>query len=914
MVICPHCKTPNPDSAANCSQCNTPVSISLSETLEGADPGALSVGGDLGPRYHIEALLGEGGMGRVYKAYDRELNRTIAIKVVREGMMGDAKALSRFKQELLLASKVSHKHILRIHDLGEVNGLKFITMAYVEGQDLHQLIRENPKLPLERVVDFATQLADALAAAHAEGVVHRDLKPQNILVDKADQLYVSDFGLARSVAEGAVGMTQTGVFLGTPRYMSPEQAEAKPTDGRSDLYAYGLILYEMVTGDVPFSGKTTLELMYQRVRERPKSPKALNPALPNWLVAIIMRCLERDPAARYQNAYEILADLKTSGTQGGTSRVFSRTGSSIQIALPQFASRRWVWAAAGVAAAIAIAASIPRVRHSIFGPKGPTARSAVAGVPPLSTGRFVAVLPLQVLGDSSQLDYVAKGIEEALSAKLFQLKDVRVAPEEAADQAKQNQPLPKIARVLGANLIVHGTLQGAGDKIRVVMNLDDVPDGKTVWSKEFDGVTGDLFTIEDQIYTQLVAGLDVNPTSDELASAETRPTDNIAAYDLYLRGRNALRGHDSQSIQSALDYFDQAVKSDARFALAYTGVADASLRMYKIKKDPFWTQKALVAAQQAQQLNDKLPEVHATLGSVYRATGKYSESIAELKRALALAPNSDDFYRRLGDVYLGSGDAPQALDAYQKAVKLNPYYWVDENALGAAYAQVGDYQKARQAFQQVAVLEPDVDAGFENIGNMYLQQGQYQESIPYFQKALQVEPYFSTYTNLGTSYFMLKEYPQAVGMFEKAVELNPNDADVILNLADAYSGLAEKDKARTAYQRTISTGFKQLETNPQDANVMSDIGLAYAKTGNASQAVSFIRQARSIDKGNVSYVYAQAEIEAILGRKSDALNNLREALEKHYPAMYAAGDNDLKSLTTDPEFSALLKQYSTAKQ
>jgi eukaryotic-like serine/threonine-protein kinase len=884
-----------------------------SETIETIDRSAIQIGDDFGPRYHIEALLGQGGMGRVYKAYDRELNRTVALKVVREGMMGDANTLSRFKQELVLASKISHKHILRIHDLGEVNGVKFITMAYVDGQDLYQIIRLNPILPLERMVNFATQLADALAAAHAEGVVHRDLKPQNILVDQNDQTFISDFGLAKSLAEGAVGMTQTGAFLGTPRYMSPEQAEGKPTDERSDLYAYGLILYEMATGDVPFAGKSTLELMYQRVREKPKNPKLANPALPNWLAAIIMRCLEKDPDARYQNAYEILADLKTSEPRPGKSRVFSRSGPSIQIALPELASRRWIWIAGSVAATLILVAAIPRVRHSILGHRESRGPSTLSGVPPLASGRFIAVLPLQILGNASQLDYVAKGIEEALSAKLFQLKDVRVTPVDAADQVNQKEPLPKIARALGVNLLVQGVLQTAGDKIRVVVNLEDVADGKMIWSREFDGVAGDLFTLEDQIYSQLVAGLNVNPTTDELASAESRPTDNIAAYDLYLRGRNSLRGHDNKSIQSALDYFDQAVKSDPRFALAYTGLADASLRMYKIRKDPLWTQKALVAAQQAQQLNDKLPEVHATLGSVYRTTGKYSESIAELKRALSFAPNSDEFYRRLGDVYFDKGDDAQALEAYQRAVKLNPYYWVNENSLGAAYAQMADYPKALQAFQQVAVLEPDIDAGFENVGNIYLQQGQYQQSIPYFQKALQIEPYFSTYSNLGTSYFQLKQYSQAVEMFEKAVELNPNDADVILNLADAYRDLGQQDKARVTYLRTITTGFKELETNPQDANVMSDIALAYAKSGNAAEALSFIRQARGIDKDNVSYVYAEAEVNAILGRTSAALNSLRMALEKHYPAEYAVGDEDLKSLNGEPEFAALIKQYTTRK-
>lgn len=881
-------------------------------TMRITDPTVITPGSDFGPRYHIEALLGQGGMGRVYRAHDKELDRTIAIKVVRPGAMGESDALGRFKQELVLASKISHKNILRIHDLGEVNGMKFITMAYVEGQDLYQIMKDNPKLPLERVVKFATQLAGALAAAHAEDVVHRDLKPQNILVDKSDQVYISDFGLAKSFAEGAVGMTQTGAFLGTPRYMSPEQVEGKPTDGRSDLYAYGLILYEMVTGDVPFVGDSSLAVMYQRIKERPKNPKLINPSAPNWLVQIIMRCLEKDPADRYQNAYEILADLNASQSPSG-SRSISRSGSSIQIQLPEFASRRWIWVAGGVVALMILALAIPPVRHMIFGVRGKAGTSSVAGVPPLSSGRFVAVLPLQILGDSSQFDYVAKGIEEALSAKLFQLKDIRVTPSEAADQVDQKQPLPKIARSLGANLLVQGMLQASGDKIRIIMNLEDVADGKRLWSKEFDGVVGDLFTLEDQIYNQLVAGLNVNATSDELASAAARPTDNVAAYDLYLRGRNSLRGHDEKSYQSALDFFDQALKADPRFTLAYAGIADASLRMNSIKKDSLWTEKALAAAQQAQQLNDKLPEVHATLGSVYTATGKYAEAVVELNRALSLAPNSDDFYRRLGNVYLDSGDIARALEAFQKAVKLNPYYWANYNALGKGYFHQADYSKALQAFQQVTVLEPDIDIGYENVGNVYILQSNYQESIPYFQKALQIRPNFSTYSNLGTSYLFLKQYSNAVEMFEKAVALNPNDTMMVLNLADAYRGSGQQDKARATYQQAVTVGFKELQTNPQNADVKAEMALAYAKIGNAAEAQNFIGEARGIDKNNVNYIYYEALIDAQLGRSADALKMLREAFDKHYPAEFAAGDDDLKSLNGNPEFTSLIKQYSQKK-
>ena len=890
--------------------------LSDSATIVAVDPTALRPGTDFGPRYRIDALLGEGGMGRVYKAHDKELDRTVAIKVVRQGIADEASVMARFKQELILASKISHKNILRIHDLGEVAGMKFITMAFVEGHDLHHLIRENGKLPIERALKFAQQLAGALAAAHAEDVVHRDLKPQNILVDANDQVYIADFGLAKSFAEGAIGMTQTGAFLGTPRYMSPEQVEGKPTDGRSDLYSYGLILFEMLTGDVPFTGESTIKVMYQRIQEKPKNPRALNPEVPVWLDRIVMRCLEKDPNARYQNAYEVLADLQGAQSATGISRTgISRGGASIQIQLPVFANRRWIWIVSGAVVAVLILAfSIPPVRHIIFRGGGEKAgTSAVSGVPPISSGRFVAVLPLQIVGDASQVGYVAQGIQEALSAKLFQMKDVRVTPNEATDGVDQKQPLQKIARSLGANLIVQGMLQSSGDKIRVILNLEDIADGKRLWSGQFDGVVGDLFTVEDQIYNQLVSGLNVNPTNEELATAAARPTDNIAAYDLYLRGRNSLRGDDTKSIQAALDYFDQALKADPKFALAYTGIADASLRMNSMKKDSLWTQKALAASQQADQLNDKLPEVHATLGSAYTATGRYSEAVAELKRALLLAPNSDDVYRKLGSTYVKSGNGPAAIEALQKAVQLNPYYWGDQNALGNAYFKLGDYSKALTAFQQVTVLEPDIDTGFLNMGSVYLQQGQYQESIPYFQKALQIEPFFTTYSNLGTAYFNSKQFPQAVEMFEKAAALSPNETGMAVNLADAYRSAGQKDKARDTYQRAVSLGFKELQTNPQDGDAMSQIALSYANLGESQQAETFTMRALALDKNNVEYLYIQAEVFALSGKTDGALRALQSALEKGYPAESAEEDVEFDSLRASPAFVALIKKYAAKK-
>lgn len=907
---CPRCSTVIPDSAGFCSHCGRTISLSDQETLEVSDAAALSPGTDFGPRYRVLSLLGQGAMGRVYKAHDKELDRDVAIKVIRPGMISQAQALMRFKQELLLASKVSHKHVLRIHDMGDVGDVKFISMAYVEGRDLHEILLETSRLPLERALNFARQLAEALAAAHAEGVVHRDLKPQNIMVDKDDQIYVSDFGLARSFEDDTAGMTRTGAFLGTPKYMSPEQAEGKLADRRSDLYSYGLILYEMVTGTLPFAGGSSLQVMYQRLREKPKSARLLNPEIPAWFDRVIMRCLEKDVTPRYQCAGDILADLGGGARYSGSVR---RAARPVQIRIPEFARRRWIWAVAGISALAVLSFAVPSLRHMLGGDRAVHPPSRLSGVPPPESGRFVAVLPLQVLGDESQFGYLAYGIEEALSAKLFHLKDIRIIATDAAGKIDQKQPLSKIAGALGANLVVQGTLQGSGNRIRIILNLQDVADGTRLWSQEFDGLTGDMFTLEDEIYNSLVSALHLNPTNDELAKTEARPTENIAAYDYYLRGRNALRGDTKESIRSALNFFDQSLQYDRTFALAYTGIADASLDMYAFEKDSFWIQKGLAAAQQAQRLNDQLPEVHSVLGAIYTATGKYAEAIAELNRALSLAPNSDYAYRGLGRAYLSAGNGPKAIEMYQKAIELNPYFWVGHNSLGNAYFQLGDYQRALQAFQQVTVLEPDMSVGYENVGNVYLQEGEFEKCIPYFQKALQIQAFGSTYSNLGIAYFYLKQYPNSAAMFEKAVALEPNDTTIAVNLADAYRASGQQDRARAAYERAISLGYKELSTNPRDARVMAELALAYAKTDNAQQAMSFIHRVRTLDKSNVQYIYVEAVIEALLGRSTEALKSLREAFEQHYPVEFADADPDLENLHHLSEYAALVQQYSAKK-
>ena len=903
---CPQCSTVNPDYAESCSHCGSLIS-GVTETVQVTDTSALSAGSDFGTRYRIVSLLGQGAMGRVYKAFDKDLDRVVAIKVVRPGMMAETDALKRFKQELLLASKVSHKNILRIHDLGEVGDVKFISMAFVEGSDLNKLIQQNPNMPFERVLSFAEQLADALAAAHSEEVIHRDLKPQNILVAADDHLYVSDFGLAKSFERDAIGMTRTGVFLGTPLYMSPEQVEGKNADQRSDLYSYGLILYEMVTGSVPFSGDSTFKVMYDRLKTKPKNLRSQNPNIPAWFDRVVMRCLEKDPANRYQRADDILADLRGSRATLSASR-------SIQITLPQFTDRKWIWwAGGGVLVLAALTFAIPAVRHLIFPHGGGNAPpgSQVSGVPALSAGKFVAVLPFKVLGDEQSLGYVAEGLNEALSAKLFQMKDLRMASDSSLTSISDKDPLDKIARSLGVNLIVEGLIQGDADKMSIIVNLHDIADGKEIWSQQFAGVPKDVLSIEDQISTQLVSALQIKPTDDEMARASERPTDNIDAYDLYLRGRQALKGPESsKAAKSALDYFQQAIEKDAGFALAYTGVADASLVMYANTKDSFWAQKATGAAQQAEQLKDSLPEVHFALGSVYQKTGKTSQAVAEINRGLKLAPNSEAGYIRLGTAYTDAGQQEEAIAAFKKAIEVNPYYWGGHNELGRAYFSIGENEKALAEFQRVTELEPDNVTGWNNVATTHERMGQYAESIPAYQKSIQLSPTWLAYCNLGYVYTILKQYPEAIDSLEKSVALGPNQEFCVGNLADAYRYAGQTDKAQATYERAIALAFKDLQVNPQNTEDMGDLAEYFAKKGEPDRGMDFIRRARAIDGKDVELIFTQATVEALANKPSDSLATLREALQKGYPVKEVESNPDFANLQNNKDFQALLKQFS----
>ncbi len=871
----------------------------------------LQEGDLLGGRYEILSLLGEGGMGAVYKAADREVERVVALKLIRPELASNPAILARFKQELLTAHQVTHKNVIRIYDLAEADGVKFITMEFVEGSDLRQLLKEHGKFSPDEAVDMIRHVCMALDAAHSVGIIHRDLKPQNIMRDKSGRILVMDFGLARSVQ--SEGMTQTGALMGTIEYMSPEQAMGKTLDQRSDLFAVGLIFYELLSGKMPFRAETAMASLLMRNQERAVPLSEIDATVPAGLSDIVSRCLERDLERRYPNAAEIIADLDA---WQGKRPVMA---SIIMQAPKQPGKIPWKWVAPGGALLLAavLFLAIPGTRRLIFpspGGTGGQTSGTNGGASAAAQAKYVAVMPFRVVGDAAtvaSIGYIADGLEEALSAKLFQLKELHVTSLDAARKLDPNMPPAQIAKQLGANMIVQGTVQGTGDNLRITVKLENVTENKTVMNEEFPGVSGDVLVLEDKIYAKLATAMQANAADAEVANAAAHPTDNADAYDLYLRGKNAMRGQfDPKNFQTAIDYFNQSLKKDPNFALAYTGLADASLRMYNVKKDPAWTDRALTAARRAVVINDKLPEAHMTLGTVYRTTGQNNQAITELKRGLELAPNSDEAYRRLGNAYASVGQKELAIEALEKAVEINPYYWANENSLGQAYNSFGDYGRALKAFQQVVQLEPENWSGYNNVGAAYVSLGKYEDSITAFKKSLELHPDAQTYSNLATSFFSLKRYPEAVSMFEKAVEMNPSDELLMGNLADGYRGAGELDKANATYKKAIALCSKDLLVNPRSSNLLGQMALYSAKSGDISKARELLQRAKSISPGD-SELYADgATLETIANRPAEAVAELKKAMQKGKPAADVEADPEFSPLRNRPDYQALIKEYA----
>ncbi len=584
-------------------------------------------------RYIIEQLIGQGGMGAVYKARDVELERTVALKLLHPSLL-DGDSELRLKRELVLASRVSHRHVVRVYDFGEIRGTKFISMAFIDGENLRSLLAREGPLAVARAIHIGEDLCEALRAAHTVGVIHRDLKPQNILLDGNGSAYISDFGLARSSIEPDGDITKAGEYPGSPAYMSPEQALGLPVDQRSDLYALGLVLYEMVAGKLPSSAMASV-LDYVRFNSRTKSPAALNPEIPENLPCVILRCLEVEPGRRYQTASEILTALKTQSVDAGA---------ETQLA------RRWPMRPAVAATVLALLlGSACLMLRAPLSPANPIASSLAGSRQP---GNKLALIPLRAIGDAGSLRSVADSLTEAVSSRAAQSQRIRLFFDESGGS-------PAAAgRRLGADAVLAGSVSADGGDILATVHLTDCATGEATWTGQFRASPNNLPGLEDQIWTAVARVLKLDASGARATPALLHATKNLEAYKLYMQGSLLLRMRRNRpGAEQDMLLFRQASSLDADYFYPYLGLANANLLIYKQTHDDSWLEQAKLAAGQAQGLSHNRPEAQIQVAKIQIANGQYPEAVRLLGTALDLDPSSDEAYRALGRAQLLSGNA-----------------------------------------------------------------------------------------------------------------------------------------------------------------------------------------------------------------------------------------------------------------
>ena len=878
------------------------------------------VGSHIG-RFEILGELGAGGMGRLYRARDPGLGRVVAIKVLAERLDQSPEHYSRFAQEARAASALNHPNIVTIHEVGEHEGYPFIAMELVLGRSLAARIEE--RFPsLRRLVAVAAQIAHGLAAAHEKGIVHRDLKPDNVMITPEGLAKILDFGLAKrtsatettlsgsQTSAEAVHVTEQGRLLGTVAYMSPEQARGLPLDFRSDQFAFGSILFEMLTGRRPFAGATTLDTLTAILHAEPAGIAALDAEFPAPLVWIVRRCLAKDPAARYAATRDLAQELETIRER------MTDAGSLVgSLAFPTQRPPRFRLATlgAGIACLLAlVGAGLWVLRSSRELPVADPAAQAASA----KTLRRIAVLPFRDLTGTPAGERIGEGFAETVSVRLAAASGLAVLPTAALEpdsgvpstggERGSSNSSHVIARRTGAEAVLRGTLQFEGPTVRATFSILDAL-GQQISAGKAEGPAAQLLALQDEIATLAAAALGAAATALPAPSARLEPR---FAEDRYLEALGHLRRYENEaSVIAAIRILDTLGDSPQVAAAR----ARAYLAQYELTQQREWAEKAITASRLAMSASASggtgAAEAGAreTLGRVEMLLGRPLAAAHELERAVASQPNSVEARFALAEALGQLGRVAEAEAALHRAIELQPGWWATHHHLGVFLLQQGKVEESLPSLREAIRLSPDNTRAIGNVGIAFQQLGRYEEAITEYRRSIAIRPTAEALSNLATCEFVLERYPQAVENFRRAVAMQADNGVLWRNLADAlrWAG-GQEAETRTAYQKAIDLLEADLAVTPGDAGREADLAIAYGRTGRRDLARRHGDRALELAPGDGYILYSVALVRLIANDADPALDLLQLALAAGYPAEAVRTDPELDALRSNPRLAIML--------
>ena len=838
--------------------------------------------------------MGAGGMGEVFRAHDTRLGRDVALKVLSADLQAP-ETRERLLHEARAAATLNHPNVGSIYDVLESDGRLCLVMEFVEGETLNARIARGV-LRCEELLPLVRQLLQGLTHAHEHGIIHRDLKPANLIVGRDGRLKILDFGIARirrarsQPADAAATAEMPGI-VGSPGYAAPEHLLGKATGPRTDVYSVGVLMFQCLTGRLPFNAPDLLTSLVAPLTDPQPDLRKLCPGVSEDVIAIVERAIRSDPAERFESAGEMLRAVE----RAIAAEAERPTGVAEGLSMPRPRRFRARWTAT-VALVVALVgtAAVPLYRRWTGG-------NVVA------SRAVLAVLPLENLSGEPSNAWLGAGIAETLGVSLSKLKSVSViSRSDVLEATRRTQDSPQIARQLGATLLVAGSVQEWQNRLKVTVRLVN-PGGQVVWSDGYEAPVDAIFALQADIAAALSNRLQSTIGPSEGEQISWQPTTSREALTEYWKGQAALeRATLVANTQSAIDSFTRAITLDPKFALAHAALANAYWLQYRETRDKALTTKATDEAMKALSLDPDLPRVRISLAVIYSGTGQYQSAEIELRRALALDPSNDEAFRQLADVLRQQNRAEEAIAANKQAIAIRPDFWQNHYQLGVTSLRLGRAEEARQALQRAIDLQPENPAAHSNMGIAYAQLGDREKALAEFERANALAPTRRGYSNLGMLYAEAGRLEDALNAYRTALTYDTQSELTHGNIGDVLVRLGRTDEARREYAIARDLGRKLLQVNDKDASMLARVAMFEAKLGMRKEALDHGNAALALAPRDPDVNFKMAVVRVKLQQLEEALQPLTRALEYGYSASLARSDYDLAPLRSRPEFQKLL--------